>query len=93
MSFFHHLSRLLFGYTRPSIPVVECTTVTMEFKNGWKRQFIYHKLLDTVEICDNLNAIFEEHEGLEIVGDVEVFKYQRSGDQENESLNFLQIQE
>ena len=93
MSFFHHLSRLLFGYTRPSIPVVECTTLTMEFKNGWKRQFIYHKLLDTVEICDNLNAIFEEHEGLEIVGDVEVFKYQRSGDQENESLNFLQIQE
>ena len=93
MSFFHHLSRLLFGYTRPSIPVVECTTLTMEFKNGWKRQFVYHKLLDTIEICDNLNAIFEEHEGLEIVGDVEVFKYQRSGDQENESLNFLQIQE
>ena len=93
MSFFHHLSRLLSRYTRRSIPVVECTTVTMEFKNGWKRQFIYHTLLDTVEICDNLNAIFEEHEGLEIVGDVEVFKYQRSGDQENESLNFLQIQE
>lgn len=93
MSFFHHLSRLLFGYTRRSIPVVECTTVTMEFKNGWKRQFIYHKLLDTVEICDNLNAIFEEHEGLEIVGDVEIFKYEKTGDQENESLNFLQIQE
>ena len=93
MSFFDHLSRLLSRYTRPSIPVVECTTVTMEFKEGGKRQFVYHKLLDTVEICDNLNAIFEEHEGLEIVGDVEVFKYQRSGDQENESLNFLQIQE
>ena len=93
MSFFTNLIELIYKHTRPSIPVVECTTVTMEFKNGWKRQFIYHKLLDTVEICDNLNAIFEEHEGLEIIGDVEVFKYQRSGDQENESLNFLQIQE
>ena len=93
MSFFTNLIELIYKHTRRSIPVVECTTVTMEFKNGWKRQFIYHKLLDTVEICDNLNAIFEEHEGLEIVGDVEVFKYQRSGDQENESLNFLQIQE
>ena len=93
MSFFHHLSRLLFGYTRRSIPVVECTTLTMEFKNGWKRQFVYHKILDTIEICDNLNAIFEEHEGMEIVKDVEVFKYQRDENQENESLNFLPIQE
>lgn len=93
MSFFHHLSRLLSRYTRPSIPVVECTTVTMEFKEGGKRQFVYHKLLDTVEICDNLNAIFEEHEGLEIKGDIEVFKYQRDGDQENESLNFLPIRD
>ena len=93
MSFFHHLSRLFFRYTSPSIPVVECTTVTMEFKEGGKRQFVYHKLLDTVTICDNLNAIFEEHEGLEIEGDIEVFKYQRSGDQENESLNFLPIRD
>ena len=93
MSFFHHLSRLFFRYTSPSIPVVECTTLTMEFKEGGKRQFVYHKLLDTVTICDNLNAIFEEHEGLEIEGDIEVFKYQRSGDQENESLNFLPIRD
>ena len=93
MSFFHHLIELVYKHTRPSIPVVECTTVTMEFKNGWKRQFIYHKLLDTIEICDNLNAIFEEHEGLEIVGDVEIFKYERTGDQENESLNFLPIRD
>ena len=93
MSFFTNLIELIYKHTRRSIPVVECTTVTMEFKEGGKRQFVYHKLLDTIEICDNLNAIFEEHEGLEIVGDVEVFKYQRSGDQENESLNFLQIQE
>ena len=93
MSFFTNLIGLIYKHTRRSIPVVECTTVTMEFKNGWKRQFIYHKLLDTIEICDNLNAIFEEHEGLEIVGDVEVFKYQRSGDQENESLNFLPIRD
>ena len=93
MSFLRHLSELWSRHTRRSIPVVECTTVTMEFKNGWKRQFIYHKLLDTIEICDNLNAIFEEHEGLEIVGDVEIFKYERTGDQENESLNFLQIRD
>ena len=93
MSFLRHLSRLLFGYTRPSIPVVECTTLTMEFKEGGKRQFVYRKLLDTVEICDNLNAIFEEHEGLEIVGDVEIFKYEKTGDQENESLNFLPIRD
>ena len=93
MSFFTNLIGLIYKHTRRSIPVVECTTVTMEFKNGWKRQFIYHKLLDTVEICDNLNAIFEEHEGLEIVGDVEIFKYERTGDQENESLNFLPIRD
>ena len=91
MSFLRHLSRLFFRYTSPSIPVVECTTLTMEFKEGGKRQFVYHKLLDTVTICDNLNAIFEEHQGLEIVGDVEIFKYERSGDQEKESLNFLPI--
>ena len=93
MSFFTNLIGLIYKHTRRSIPVVECTTVTMEFKEGGKRQFVYHKLLDTIEICDNLNAIFEEHEGLEIVGDVEIFKYERTGDQENESLNFLQIQE
>ena len=93
MSFLRHLSRLFFRYTSPSIPVVECTTLTMEFKEGGKRQFVYHKLLDTITICDNLNAIFEEHEGLEIEGDIEVFKYQRSGDQENESLNFLPIRD
>ena len=93
MSFLRHLSRLLSRYTSPSIPVVECTTLTMEFKEGGKRQFVYHKLLDTITICDNLNAIFEEHEGLEIEGDIEVFKYQRSGDQENESLNFLPIRD
>ena len=93
MSFFSNLIGLFYKHTRPSIPVVECTTLTMEFKNGWKRQFIYHKLLDTIEICDNLNAIFEEHEGLEIVGDVEIFKYERTGDQENESLNFLPIRD
>ena len=93
MSFFRHLIELVYKHTRRSIPVVECTTLTMEFKEGGKRQFVYHKLLDTVEICDNLNAIFEEHEGLEIVGDVEIFKYERTGDQENESLNFLPIRE
>ena len=93
MSFLLHLSRLLFRYTSPVIPVVECTTLTMEFKEGGKRQFVYHKLLDTLTICDNLNAIFEEHEGLEIVGDVEIFKYERTGDQENESLNFLPIRD
>jgi len=93
VSFLRHLSRLLFRYTSPSIPVVECTTLTMEFKEGGKRQFVYHKLLDTLTICDNLNAIFEEHQGLEIVGDVEVFKYERTGDQENESLNFLPIRD
>ena len=91
MSFFHHLSRLFFRNNSPSIPVVECTTLTMEFKEGGKRQFVYHKLLDTITICDNLNAIFEEHQGLEIVGDVEIFKYERTGDQERESLNFLPI--
>jgi len=91
VSFLRHLSRLFFRYTSPSIPVVECTTLTMEFKEGGKRQFVYHKLLDTVTICDNLNAIFEEHQGLEIVGDVEIFKYERTGDQEKESLNFLPI--
>jgi len=91
VSFLRHLIGLVYKCTRPSIPVVECTTLTMEFKEGGKRQFVYHKLLDTVTICDNLNAIFEEHEGLEIVGDVEIFKYERTGDQENESLNFLPI--
>ncbi len=93
MSFFTNLIGLIYKHTRRSIPVVECTTVTMEFKEGGKRQFVYHKLLDTIEICDNLNAIFEEHEGLEIVGDVEIFKYERTGDQENESLNFLPIRD
>ena len=93
MSFFRHLSELWSRYNRRSIPVIESTTLSMEFKNGWKRQFVYHKILDTIEICDNLNAIFEEHEGMEIVKDVEVFKYQRTGNQENESLNFLPIQD
>ena len=93
MSFLRHLIGLVYKHTRRSIPVVECTTLTMEFKNGWKRQFVYHKILDTIEICDNLNAIFEEHEGMEIIKDVEVFKYQRDENQENESLNFLPIQE
>ena len=93
MSFFSNLIELFYKYTRPSIPVIECTTLTMEFKDGGKRQFVYHKTLDTIEICDNLNAIFEEHEGQEIKGDIEVFKYQRTGNQENESLNFLPIQE
>ena len=93
MSFFRHLSELWSRYNRRSIPVIESTTLSMEFKNGWKRQFVYHKILDTIEICDNLNAIFEEHEGMEIVKDVEVFKYQRDENQENESLNFLPIQE
>jgi len=93
VSFFSNLIELFYKYTRPSIPVIECTTLTMEFEDGGKRQFVYHKTLDTIEICDNLNAIFEEHEGQEIKGDIEVFKYQRTGNQENESLNFLQIQE
>lgn len=93
MSFLLHLSRLLFRYTSPSIPVVECTTLTMEFKEGGIRQFIYHKLLDTVEICDILNAIFEEHEGLEIEGDIEVFKYEKSDDLETQSTDYLPIRE
>ena len=93
MSFFSNLIELFYKYTRPSIPVIESTTLSMEFEDGGKRQFVYRKTLDTVEICDNLNAIFEEHEGQEIKGDIEVFKYQRTGNQENESLNFLQIQE
>ena len=93
MSFFRHLSELWSRYNRRSIPVIESTTLSMEFEDGWKRQFIYRKVLDTIEICDNLNAIFEEHEGQEIKGDIEVFKYQRSGDEENESLNFLPIQD
>jgi len=93
VSFFSNLIELFYKYTRPSIPVIECTTLTMEFEDGGKRQFVYHKTLDTIEICDNLNAIFEEHEGQEIKGDIEVFKYQRTGNQENESLNFLPIQE
>lgn len=93
MSFFTNLIELIYKHTRPSIPVVECTTLTMEFKEGGKRQFVYHTLLDTIEICDILNAIFEEHEGLEIEGDIEVFKYKKTGDQENESLNFLPIRE
>lgn len=93
MSFLLHLSRLLFRYTSPSIPVVECTTLTMEFKEGGKRQFVYHKLLDTVEICDILNAIFEEHEGLEIKGDIEVFKYEKSDEMETQSTDYLPIRE
>ena len=93
MSFLRHLSRLLSRYTRPSIPVVECTTLTMEFKEGGKRQFVYHKLLDTVEICDILNAIFEEHEGLEIEGDIEVFKYEKSDEMETQSTDYLPIRE
>ena len=93
MSFLRHLSRLLFRYTSPSIPVVECTTLTMEFKEGGKRQFVYHKLLDTLTICDNLNAIFEEHEGLEIEGDIEVFKYEKSDEMETQSTDYLPIRE
>ena len=93
MSFLRHLSRLFFRYTSPSIPVVECTTLTMEFKEGGKRQFVYHKLLDTLTICDNLNAIFEEHEGLEIEGDIEVFKYEKSDDLETQSTDYLPIRE
>ena len=73
--------------------MVECTTLTMEFEKVGTRQFVYHKNLDPIEICDNLNAIFEEHEGMEIIGDVEVFKYTRTRNQETESLNYLPIQE
>ena len=93
MSFFTNLIGLIYKHTRPVIPVVECTTVTMEFKEGGKRQFVYHKLLDTVEICDILNAIFEEHEGLEIEGDIEVFKYEKSDDMETQSTDYLPIRE
>ena len=93
MSFLRHLIRLVYKYSRPSIPMVECTTLTMEFEKVGTRQFVYHKNLDAIEICDNLNAIFEEHEGMEIIGDVEVFKYTRTRNQETESLNYLPIQE
>ena len=51
----------------------------------------YLAKLFNVEICEVLNAIFDEHQGDEIKEDVEVFRYHRTDQQEEENLNYLPV--
>ena len=90
----HYLTKLfeLFSrYVSHTSPVIETTTLTIVFKKSGTRQFIYSKILDNIEVCDVLNAIFDEHHGEEIESDVEVFRYHRNERQEEESLSYLPV--
>lgn len=91
ISYLTKLFRLVLKYVTHTSPVIETTTLTIVFKDSGTRQFIYRKVLNNVEICEVLNAIFDEHEGDEIAGDVEVFRYHRNDRQEDESLNYLPV--
>lgn len=91
MNYLSKLKELVLKYVKHTSPVIETTTLTIIFKGLGTRQFIYRRVLDNIEICDVLNAIFEEHEGLEIEGDVEVFRYHRTDQQEDEKLNYLPV--
>ena len=91
ISYLTKLFKLILKYVKHTSPVIETTTLTIIFKGLGTRQFIYREVLDNIQICDVLNAIFEEHEGLEIEGDVEVFRYHRTDQQEEEKLNYLPV--
>jgi len=91
ISYLTKLKQLVLECFSHTSPVIETTTLTILFKDSGTRQFIYRKVLNNVEICEVLNAIFDEHEGDEIVGDVEVFRYHRNDRQENESVNYLPV--
>lgn len=91
ISYLTKLFRLASRYVTHTSPVIETTTLTIVFKDSGTRQFIYRKVLNNIEICEVLNAIFDEHEGDEIAGDVEVFRYHRNDRQENESVNYLPV--
>ena len=91
ISYLTKLKQLALRCFSHTSPLIETTTLTIVFKEYGTRQFIYRRILNNVEICDVLNAIFDEHEGDEIVGDVEVFRYHRNDRQENESVNYLPV--
>lgn len=91
MNYLNRLSQLVLSYFLPTSPLIETTTLTIVFKDLGTRQFIFRRVLENIEICEILNAIFEEHEGDEIAGDVEVFRYHRNDRQENESVNYLPV--
>ena len=91
MSFFHNLIRLFWSNTGRKYPVITSTTITIVFKEEGTRQFIYSKKLEPSEIADTLNIIFSEHEGLEIAGEIEVFRYIKDGDNEAEALDYLPV--
>jgi len=91
ISYLTKLKQLVLRCFSHTSPLIETTTLTIVFKDSGTRQFIYRRVLSNVEICDVLNAIFDEHEGDEIVGDVEVFRYHRNDRQENESVNYLPV--
>ena len=91
MNYLNRLSQLVLRYFSHTSPLIETTTLTIVFKDLGTRQFIFRRVLENIEICEILNAIFEEHEGDEIMGDVEVFRYHRNDRQENESVNYLPV--
>jgi len=91
MNYLTKLKELVLKYFSHTSPLIETTTLTIVFKDLGTRQFIYHRVLDNIEICDVLNCIFDEHEGLEIEGDVEVFRYHRTDRQEEENLSYLPV--
>jgi len=91
MNYLSKLKELVLKYFSHTSPLIETTTLTISFKDLGTRQFIYRKVLGNIEICDVLNAIFEEYEGTEIEGDVEVFRYHRTDRQEEENLSYLPV--
>ena len=91
MNYLSRLHQLILRYFSHTSPVIESTTLTIVFKNSGKRQFIYRRVLDNLEICEALNVIFDEHQGEEIKEDVEVFRYHRTDQQEEETLSYLPV--
>ena len=91
MNYLAKLLKMVSRYFPQTSPVIETTTLTIIFKGLGTRQFIYRRVLDNIEICDVLNTIFEEHQDAEIEGDVEVFRYHRTDNQEEENVNYLPV--
>ena len=86
MNYLTKLFKMTSSFFSHTSPLIETTTLTIIFKDLGTRQFIYRRVLDNIEICDVLNAIFEEYQDVEIEGDVEVFRYHRTDRQEVETI-------
>ena len=91
MNYLTKLLKMTSEYLSHTSPVIETTTLTIIFKDLGTRQFIFRRVLDNIEICDVLNAIFEEYQDAEIEGDVEVFRYHKTDVREDENLSYLPV--